>query len=172
MRSMNAMIGLTMALCLLASAARAAEMPVSIARCKAITDDTARLACYDAATGRSDAGYITASSAGTAAAAANAGAAQPGAAVAAAGSTTPSPVAATKPANSFESRIRSATRLPAGTWVIALEDGTSWIQADSSQEWIVFEPGDAVVVSRGAMGAWFLKKSGSNRTFRVRPDTR
>ena len=160
MRSMNAMVGVTMALCLLASAARAAEMPASIARCKAITDDTARLACYDAATGRSDAGYITASSAG--AAAANAGAAQSG-----------TPVAdATKPANSFESRIRTATRLPAGTWVIALEDGTSWIQADSSQEWIVFKAGDAVVVSRGAMGAWFLKKSGSNRTFRVRPDTR
>jgi len=162
MRSMNAMIGVAMALCLLASAARAAEMPASIARCKAITDDTARLACYDAATGRSDAGYITASSAGAAAAAANAGAAQPGTAVA----------AATKPANSFESRIRTATRLPAGTWVVALDDGTSWIQADSSQEWMVFKAGDAVVVSRGAMGAWYLKKSGTNRTFRVRPDTR
>ena len=162
MRSMNAMIGVAMALCLLASAARAAEMPASIARCKAITDDTARLACYDAATGRSDAGYITASSAGAAAATANAGAAQPGTAVA----------AATKPANSFESRIRTATRLAAGTWVIALEDGTSWIQADSSQEWMVFKAGDTVVVSRGAMGAWYLKKSGTNRTYRVRPDTR
>jgi hypothetical protein len=162
MRSINATIGVTMALCLLASAVHAAEMPASIARCKAITDDTARLACYDAATGRSDAGYITASSAGAAAAAANAGAAQPG-----------TPVAdATKPANSFESRIRTATRLPAGTWVVALDDGTSWIQADSSQEWMVFETGDAVVMSRGAMGAWYLKKSGTNRTFRVRPDTR
>ena len=162
MRSMNAVIAVTMALCLLASAVHAAEMPASIARCKAITDDTARLACYDAATGRSDAGYITASSAGAAAATANAGAAQPGTAVA----------AATKPANSFESRIRTATRLAADTWVIALEDGTSWIQADSSQEWMVFKAGDAVVVSRGAMGAWYLKKSGTNRTYRVRPDTR
>jgi hypothetical protein len=167
---MRAMIGVTMALCLLAATARAAELPASITRCKAITDDTARLACYDAATGRSDAGYITASSAGTAAVAANATAAGPG--TAAAGSAAPSPAAATKPTNSFESRIRTATRLPAGTWVIALEDATSWIQADSSQEWIVFKAGDAVVVSRGAMGAWFLKKSGSNRTFRVRPDTR
>jgi hypothetical protein len=171
MRSMNAMIGLTIALCLLASTARAAELPASVARCKAIADDTARLACYDAATGRSDAGYITASSASAAAGAASASAAQPGP-VAAAGSTTPSPPAEAKPAKSFESRIRAATRLPAGAWVIALEDGTSWIQADSSQEWTQFKAGDAVVVSRGAMGAWFLKKSGTNRTFRVRPDTR
>jgi hypothetical protein len=37
---------------------------------------------------------------------------------------------------------------------------------------MVFETGDAVVMSRGAMGAWYLKKSGTNRTFRVRPDTR
>jgi len=29
-----------------------------------------------------------------------------------------------------------------------------------------------VVVTRGAVGAWYLQKSGSNRTFRVRPDTR
>ena len=144
MRSMNAMIGVTMALCLLASTASAAELPASVARCKAITDDTARLACYDAATGRDEAGFITA----------------------------PSLPAESTPAKSFESRIRAATRLPAGTWVIALEDGTSWIQADSSQEWMQFKAGDAVVVVRGAMGAWYLKKSGTNRTFRVRPDTR
>jgi uncharacterized cupin superfamily protein len=56
-------------------------------------------------------------------------------------------------------------------WVIALEDGTSWLQADSTQEWTL-KSGDPVVLSRGAMGAWFVKKTGSNRTFRVRPDTR
>jgi len=169
MRSMHAMIGVTMALCLLASTSGAADLPASIARCKAITDDTARLACYDAATGRSDAVYIPASSAGAAAGAASASAAQPG--PMAAGSTAPSPLAETKPAKSFESRVRSAKRLPAGTWVIALEDGTNWIQADSAQQWTL-ELGDPVVLTRGVMGAWYLKKSGSNRTFRVRPDTR
>jgi len=170
MRSMNAMIGVTMALCLVASTARAAGLPASIVRCKAITDATARLACYDAASGRSDAVFVPASGAGTAAGAAGGSAGQSG--PIAAGSTAPSPLAEMKPVKSFESRVETAARLPAGTWVIGLEDGTSWIQADSSQEWTVFKAGEPVVVTRGAVGAWYLRKSGSNRTFRVRPDTR
>jgi hypothetical protein len=167
---MNAMIGVIMALCLMASTARAAGLPASIARCKAITDATARLACYDAASGRSDAVFFPASGAGTAAGAAGASAAESG--PIAAGSAAPSPPAEMKPAKSFESRVKTAGRLPAGTWVIGLEDGTSWVQSDSSQEWTVFKAGEPVVVTRGAVGAWYLKKSGSNRTYRVRPDTR
>ena len=171
MRSTSATIAMTIGLCLLGGTVGAAEIPASVVRCKAITDDTARLACYDAATGRSDAGYITASPASAAAIAAGPGAAEPGTA-AAAGSTVPSPPAETKPAKSFESSVKTAGRQPAGTWVIGLEDGTSWVQADSSQEWTVFKAGEPVVVTRGAVGAWYLKKSGTNRTFRVRPDTR
>jgi hypothetical protein len=170
MRSMNAMIGVMMILCLLASTAGAAELPASIARCKAITDATARLACYDAATGRSDAVFFPAPGASAAAGAASASVAQSG--PIGAGSTAPSPPAETKPAKSFESRVKTAARLPAGTWVIGLEDGTSWIQADSAQEWTVFKTGEPVLVTRGAVGAWYLRKNGSNRTFRVRPDTR
>lgn len=169
MRSTTANISVTIGLCVLGATAGAAEIPASVARCKAITDDTARLACYDAATGRSDAGYITASPASAAAAAAGTGSAA-AAATAAAKPATVEP-AADRAANSFESRIKTAMRRPNGTWVLALEDGTSWLQADTTQEWTL-KAGDPVVVSRGAMGAWFVKKTGSNRTFRVRPDTR
>ena len=169
MRSTSATIAMTIGLCLLGGTVGAAEIPASVVRCKAITDDTARLACYDAATGRSDAGYITASPASAAAIAAGPGAADAGTA-AAAKPVAPEP-ATVEAANSFESRIKTATRRSNGTWVIALEDGTSWLQADSTQEWTL-KAGDPVVVSRGAMGAWFVKKTGSNRTFRVRPDTR
>jgi len=169
MRSTTANISLTIGLCVLCATAGAAEIPASVARCKAITDDMARLACYDAATGRSGEGYITASPASAAAVAAGTSSAA-AATTAAAKPATVEP-ASGKAANSFESRIKTATRRSNGTWVMALEDGTSWLQADSTQEWTL-KAGDPVVVSRGAMGAWFVKKTGSNRTFRVRPDTR
>jgi hypothetical protein len=169
MRSTSATIAMTIGLCLLGGTVGAADIPASVARCKAITDDTARLACYDAATGRSDAGYITASPASAAAIAAGPGAADAGTA-AAAKPAAPAPATA-EPANYFESRITTAARRPNGMWVIALEDGTSWLQADSTQEWNL-KTGDPVVLTRGALGAWFVKKTGTNRTFRVRPDTR
>jgi len=170
MRSVIAKTGVTMGIFLLAAAAGAEGIPASIARCKAIGDDTARLACYDAASGRSSEGYITASAAGAAAVAASTVAADSATAVA---GTIPAATeqVAGKPANSFESRIKTATRRSVGTWVIALEDGTSWLQADPTQEWTL-AAGDPVVLTRGAMGAWYVQKSGVNRTFRVRPDTR
>jgi uncharacterized cupin superfamily protein len=169
MRSTTANISVTIGLCVLGATVGAAEIPASVARCKAITDDTARLACYDAATGRSGEGYITASPASAAAVAA--GTSSSAAATTAAARAATLEPASDKAANSFESRIKTATRRSNGMWVIALEDGTSWLQADSTQEWTL-KAGDPVVLSRGAMGAWFVKKTGSNRTFRVRPDTR
>jgi hypothetical protein len=154
MRSIAAKTSLTVALVLIASVGRAADIPASIARCTAITDDTVRLACFDAATGRHGANPVVVKPATTAtgAAATADSAAQPAAVV----------------ADSFESSIKSAQRRPTGEWTVLLEDGTSWTQADTSQEWTP-KVGEKVELKKAMFGSWFLRRVGGNAVIRVRP---
>jgi hypothetical protein len=157
MRSIAAKTSLTVALVLTASVGHAADIPASIARCAAINDDTVRLACFDAATGRHGANPVVV---------------KPAAIATRAEATLPTPDVAAQSAavvaDSFESSIKSAQRRPTGEWTVLLEDGTSWSQADTSQEWTP-KIGEKVQLKKAMLGSWFLRRVGRNTVIRVRP---
>ncbi|NJC33634.1 hypothetical protein GGR88_001108 [Sphingomonas jejuensis] len=68
----------------------------------------------------------------------------------------------------FEGVIAGARQQPNGRWVLRLEDGTQWVQADS--ETVRREPraGQTVAVRPAAMGSYFANIDGQ-RAIRVRP---
>lgn len=130
----------------------AVELPSTILRCTAIPDDRSRLACFDRA---------TASQRGPTFENAQPAAAQPGAAV-------PTAAESSDPQELLRGTVRSVERRVDGTWRLVLDDGSTWVQADPAQEWFL-EPGDALELRRGMLGAWFVRQEGRNTALRVRP---
>lgn len=55
---------------------------------------------------------------------------------------------------------------PYGKLIITLSDGQVWKQMDSEQ--FRLSAGDTVVISRGFMGSFYLKKNGQNKTLLVK----
>lgn len=56
----------------------------------------------------------------------------------------------------IEGKVASARQNPQG-WRITLDDGSSWQQTDGKTLFRDPRPGDAVTVSRGTLGSFFLK---------------
>jgi hypothetical protein len=178
------------AVCMLAPAWPAAPALTALQSCAKVTDDKARLACFD----RQIALLNTpaAQSAGTAAAApAGSGAATPapggGSSVAATGTkltpeqkvglprgkvdkleaapgTVPEP-----PLAAFKAGIRSVSMDAGQRQVFVLDNDQVWRQAERKLDFSV-RPGDTVQISRGALGAFFLSANphSATRVSRVR----
>jgi len=131
--------------------------------CAKIPDDSARLACYDAAFGKP-------------ASAPRSGAVQASAAAAAA-TTTVTPASdpakarqefglsetdkrALDPAKADEPSSISATvagvkKRPTGEWVVTLQDGQVWVQSESYTKAIV-KAGDVVTIRKASLGSYVL----------------
>jgi len=139
--------------------ALAADLPASILKCTAIPDDKARLACFDRA--------VAPRQAVTVPAAAVAG----GAAVGATGAADAAGADAVVEVDSFKGVVKTVQRRGVGLWVLVLEDGSTWDQSDTTQEWFL-QPGDKVELSKARLGSWFVRKEGRNATLRVTPARR
>lgn len=66
----------------------------------------------------------------------------------------------------IETTVQSASQASGGKWLIVLEDGARWLQADSTPILGSTKAGDAITIERGAMGS-YMAKIGKKRAFRV-----
>jgi len=133
----------------------AAQGPVADHPCAAAAEDSARLACYDAAFGRAATKSI--------------GAALPAASEADAAAQAKKDFGlseadkrALDPARTGPSRPESNTgkvaevrKRSTGEWVVTLEDGQVWAQAESDTKAMI-RVGDEVTVRRAALGSYVL----------------
>jgi hypothetical protein len=62
--------------------------------------------------------------------------------------------------NHLTARISSAERDPYGKWVVKLEDGATWVQTESQDLGRDPRRGSSVEISKGLMGAYFMKVDG------------
>jgi len=68
--------------------------------------------------------------------------------------------------NSIELTIASLKKLIRGQWKISFDNGQKWQQKDSAS--IRLKIGDSVVLERGALGVFYLKKSGTKKRIQVK----
>jgi hypothetical protein len=70
-------------------------------------------------------------------------------------------------ANRITAKVASARQDPMGKWMITLDDGAVWLQTDDFD--LNHEPhaGSTVVISKGALGSFFMKVDG-HEAFRAR----
>jgi len=146
-------------LCLTLATAAAAQ-PDPLARCRAIADGAARLACYDA---------IPLRATPTPAAVAPPTARPPAAAAAPA---TPERFGLpSRPPSEAESSITSTVRAGFDGWgpnsLITLDNGQVWQVVDSSSG-TTTPANRRVTVRRGALGSFFIEFEGLNKSPRVR----
>jgi hypothetical protein len=115
----------------------------AVYQCRSVTDDTARLACFDAAAAElkkaEDARTLV--------------------------------FADEEEFPAFKgeelvSKIQAARTNQAGRWIITLPDGTRWLQTDGVQPTFPPKAGDAIVLKRGMMGNYRAKTRGT--LFQVR----
>jgi hypothetical protein len=167
-------------LCLVSQLADAAEPPADCAR---IDDDRARLACYDAASGRG------APSGPSSTTAVSVPAAAPVVAAPTVAATTPAPakeaIAQNEPnfglsaerqlgeqaaPKSITATVVSVT--PAshiGRWVVALDNGQAWEQRETTSDARRPRPGDTVTIRGASLGSFLLTSSrGASRVRRIR----
>ncbi|UQV18758.1 hypothetical protein MU852_02310 [Brevundimonas albigilva] len=73
--------------------------------------------------------------------------------------------------SSITSALRSARQVGAGQkWLVTLEDGSTWLQIDSSSPYVRRQAGQEVQVRRASLGS-FMMTVGSSSAFRVRRQT-
>jgi hypothetical protein len=151
--------------------------------CTAIENDAERLACYDRALRPAPAGPAPAATApaATVAPAANAPAATAVAphsertvsqAAAAAAPTAPVAGAAISTASVIPIVVVGVRRLPGRETIFTTEDGTTWVQSDSTQIVGLPEAPFEAEIQPGAMGSRFLQPKDFPRRIRVRPPSR
>ncbi len=156
--------------------------------CRGLTDDEARLECYDAAVDRSKTSGAGSPAAATAAAAAPASAepapsATAAVATSAAGTTNQidqedlfgkssedvqRTVEAATGAERLDSLTATVTKLQKLGYdkvLITLDNGQVWKQVDASS--LRLRVGDAVDIERASLGSFMLRKQGSKRSMRV-----
>lgn len=68
--------------------------------------------------------------------------------------------------NEITATITQATQMLRGQWKLSLDNNQKWQQKDSHKLKLLV--GDVVVLQKGALGAFYLKKLGSHRRMRVR----
>lgn len=128
-------------------------------RCAALEDDAARLACYDAAFGGpasapASVAEPTAATAATAAPASSASRAQQEFGLSEADKRAADPAQPEAP-SSITAKVADARKRPTGEWVVMLEDGQVWVQAESTTKAIV-KAGDEVTIRKAALGSYVL----------------
>lgn len=133
-------------------------------QCIAIDEDARRLACYDAALGRSAQTPPAPASAQVAAPAANT--APPPAATTAPPSPVPPHVTETPQPSSFTSEVDTVERGRDGQFIATLANGQVWEQSERNSAALV-RKGDTVTIRRAALGSYLLLTSGGIAT-RVR----
>jgi nucleoside phosphorylase len=145
------------------------ERPETLARlmaCRGITENTARLACFDTAAGALD----SAERQGDLVVIDRAGVAETRRQLF--GFEMPSlprlfgPEGAVE-LESIESTLQSASPVGEGRWVFRLADGSEWRQIDSERVRFRNSPGQPVRVRKGALSSFLLTVDGS-RAVRVR----
>ena len=62
--------------------------------------------------------------------------------------------------NVIDAKVRSATHGPDGRWVITLEDGAVWREVGDIEPNLDPRPGALAHISRGTVGSYFIKISG------------
>lgn len=67
---------------------------------------------------------------------------------------------------SITAKISKLNKRLRGQWIIDLENGQQWQQKDDAK--IKLALGDAVLLTKGSMGAVYLSKEGSHRNIRVK----
>ncbi|MBD3837070.1 hypothetical protein [Brevundimonas sp.] len=73
--------------------------------------------------------------------------------------------------SSITSTLQSARQIGAGKkWLVTLEDGSTWLQIDSSSPYVRRETGQEIRVRRASLGS-FMMTVGSSSAFRVRRQT-
>ena len=77
------------------------------------------------------------------------------------------PVTPAKDVDSIEAVIVKVEYRNHGKRALHLDNGQSWIQVDSSSQ-PKLKSGEAIRISRGALGSFVLKKQNSNRRLRVK----
>jgi len=152
------------------TASAQADIHQSLLDCKQLTDNSARLSCYDrlAATFGSQA--------------ASAGVAVPGASAPAA--VVPTPATATPSAEVIEAdfgktqsrpsdqveqlqaTVKSLSRNKMRKMLITLENGHIWRQTEDDS--IQLKAGDSVTIEKASFGSFLLSKTGTNRKVRVK----
>ena len=85
------------------------------------------------------------------------------AATAAATATAGSPAVQVKPPNEFTAHIASISRNAAGRAVVTLDNGQVWRQSETRASFEA-SAGDAVTISSGVLGSYWLVTSVHNRT--------
>ena len=140
---------------LVATAATGAD---TLADCRAIADDAARLACYDALAG---------SAAPLAAAPAPAAAATTPSAEEMFGRDTESLRRATGvELDEITGTVAAVQTAYGGKIVLQLDNGQVWAQVDTTP--IDLRTGEAIRIRRAALGSYLLSEVGHNRSIRVR----
>ena len=152
--------------------------------CRGLTDDDARLICYDAAVDRSrrsaDSGPRSAPAPVPAQAATPAAAASAPAASGAASSLsqedlfgksgdeverTVQEATGDEPIDSLNATVTKLQQYSYDKVLITLDNGQVWKQVDASN--LRLRVGDAIEIERASLGSFMLKKQGSKRTMRV-----
>lgn len=161
-----------------------ADIHQALLDCKQLTDNSARLSCYDrlAATFVSQAASAAVAVPGTAvpeapAPEAAAPASAPAAAVATPATATPSAEAIAadfgkterRPSDQIEqlqATVKSLSRNKMRKLLITLENGHTWRQTEDDT--IQLKAGDSVTIEKASFGSFLLSKTGTNRKVRVK----
>jgi hypothetical protein len=149
----------------------ASRVPIvqALADCRAIPDNTQRLACYDAAAAALDKGEAKGDIVVTDRAHVEGMKRQ------AFGFSLPSlnlfdRGARPEPINEVALKVESAAKDGAGHWLIHLESGQVWRQIDSDPLSREPRPGATVTIHHGTLDSYLLSVAGSNATIRVHRD--
>ncbi|HWH17929.1 MAG TPA: hypothetical protein VNT77_06275 [Allosphingosinicella sp.] len=60
----------------------------------------------------------------------------------------------------IEAKIRSAAQTPVGKWILTLDNGTRWVQTDSRNLAIYPQPGHAIKIRKAALGSYLANIAG------------
>lgn len=163
-----------------------ADIHQSLLDCKQLTDNSARLSCYDrlAATFVSQEASAVVSVPGTAVPGTAAEAVAPASAPAAVTSVVATPATATpsaeviaadfgktqsRPSDQVEqlqATVKSLSRNKMRKLLITLENGHTWRQTEDDS--IQLKAGDSVTIEKASFGSFLLSKTGTNRKVRVK----
>jgi hypothetical protein len=169
--------------CLLPGAAAFADtLQDELRVCRGLTDDDARLICYDAAVDRSRNSGYSRSAPAAAPAPAQPAAAAAGTAAATGAATelsqedlfgktvdevqqTVEEATGSERIDSLNATVSKLQEYSYGRVLITLDNGQVWKQVDSSN--LRLRVGDAVDIERASLGSFMLRKKGSKRSMRV-----
>lgn len=162
-------MGAPVALLLVTATVHAAD---DLSSCHAIDDDAARLACYDAASGRVATRTPARSSAASSVAAASAPAATAQAPVTTEASFGLPPM---RPEDELTYRLTAVVTqvtgvAQGGRWTITLDNGQIWEQREATPSYTWPRAGDHVTIRAAALGSYVMADPGrgSSRVRRVR----